>query len=69
MEQQLLTLNEFAAAIGCTLACARRWARERRITTTKIGRLVRVPETEISRLIAAGLRPAVPKTRKGAVLR
>lgn len=57
---QLLSVPEFAAALNVSLACARRWILERRVATIKLGRLVRVPETEVQRLIAGGLRPARP---------
>ncbi|MGH9705131.1 MAG: excisionase family DNA-binding protein [Candidatus Acidiferrales bacterium] len=56
---KLLTVNEFAAALGVTPACIRRWILERRITTIKVGaRLVRIPESEYQRLVEDGTRPA-----------
>jgi excisionase family DNA binding protein len=57
---RLLSVSEFSEALGVTIACSRRWLLERRITFTKIGRLVRIPATEIDRLIAEGMRPAKP---------
>jgi excisionase family DNA binding protein len=55
---RLLNVREFAASFGCTVSCARRWISERRIVSVKVGRrLVRIPETEIERLIGEGLRP------------
>jgi len=57
----LMSVTQFAASLGVTQACVRRWLLERRITFTKIGRLVRIPETETSRLISEGLRPARPR--------
>ena len=55
---RLLNVREFAASFGCTASCARRWISERRIVSIKIGRrLVRIPESEVERLIAEGLRP------------
>jgi excisionase family DNA binding protein len=55
---QLMNVTEFAAALGITKACVRRWIFERRITTVKIGRLVKLPASEVPRLIEAGIRPA-----------
>jgi len=56
----LLSAQEFADALNITVACARRWILERRVTTVKLGRLIRIPAAEVQRLIDAGLRPARP---------
>jgi len=56
----LLSVPEFASALHITVACARRWVLERRVTTVKLGRLIRIPAEEVNRLIEAGLRPARP---------
>jgi excisionase family DNA binding protein len=57
MSQKLITLKELAAILNCTLSGVRRWRREGRITAVKIGRLVRVPDTEVDRIAREGLRP------------
>jgi excisionase family DNA binding protein len=54
----LLSVREFASALNITVACARRWILERKITTVKLGRLIRIPREEATRLIEAGFRPA-----------
>ena len=54
----LLTIEETAARLRVTPSCIRRWVLEQRITTTRIGRLVRIPETEVQRIIEDGLRLA-----------
>jgi excisionase family DNA binding protein len=56
--ERLLSVREFAEALGVTVSCARRWVLERKIATTKLGRLIRIPASECERLISAGLRPA-----------
>ena len=56
----LLSVPEFASALNITVACARRWVLERKISTVKLGRLIRIPSSEVERLIDAGLRPARP---------
>lgn len=56
--KKLLSIAEFAEALGVTVACGRRWILERRITFTKIGRLVRIPASEVDRLVEEGLHPA-----------
>jgi len=58
MTEKLLTVAEFATAIRCTIAAVRKWARDRRIATVKISKLVRIPASELDRLIADGMRPA-----------
>jgi excisionase family DNA binding protein len=57
-EHELLRLDEFASNLRITLACARRWARERKITVVKLGRLVRVPSSEVERIVREGTRNA-----------
>jgi excisionase family DNA binding protein len=56
--QRLLTVREFAEALGVTVSCVRRWLLEGKVARVKLGRLVRVPASECERLINAGLRPA-----------
>jgi excisionase family DNA binding protein len=57
-KHDLLRLPEFAAALRITPACVRRWVRERKVTVVKLGRLVRIPASEIERIIAMGTRAA-----------
>jgi excisionase family DNA binding protein len=57
-EVTLLSVPQFANALGVTPACIRRWILERKITTVKLGRLIRVPASEVERLVNSGLRPA-----------
>lgn len=59
-ERALLTVPQVADRLNVTQACIRRWILERKITTIKLGRLTRIPFTEIDRLMTAGLRPARP---------
>jgi excisionase family DNA binding protein len=56
--QSLMTVPQFAERLRVTPACIRRWILERRITTIKVGRCVRIQPEEVDRIIAAGLRPA-----------
>jgi excisionase family DNA binding protein len=57
-EKSLLRVNEFAAILNVTPAAVRRWLLERKIASTRIGRLVRIPGSEVERLVQSGLRPA-----------
>lgn len=54
----LFSVQEFSDALNITVACTRRWILERKIATIKIGRLIRIPASEVDRLVSAGLRPA-----------
>lgn len=56
----LLSVPQFANALGVTPACIRRWILERKIATVKLGRLIRIPSAEVERMISSGLRPARP---------
>lgn len=62
MSQQLMSASDFATTVGVTLSCVRRWIFEKRIATVKLGRLVRIPVTEVERILNAGLRPATKET-------
>ena len=56
--EKLLSVPQFSERFGVTVACSRRWLLERRIAHVKVGRLVRIPESEVDRLLAQGFRPA-----------
>ena len=58
MNRKLLKVTEFAATLNITAACVRRWLLERKITSIKVGRLIRIPESEAQRIVEAGMRPA-----------
>ena len=58
---KLLTVTEFAEALGVTVACIRRWLLERKVAHVKCGRLVRIPREELDRIVQEGYRPARPK--------
>lgn len=59
-EVVLLSVPQVAERLNVTRACIRRWILERRLAVVKVGRLVRVPSSEVDRLIDSGLRPARP---------
>ena len=60
----LLTVVEFAAALRVKPSCIRRWIGERKLTTIHAGRLIRIPCTEVDRIMRQGLR--LSKPTKGA---
>ena len=61
--QVLFTVGTVAKVLSVTPACIRRWIFDRKITTVKLGRLVRIPSDEVQRLIQSGLRPTQEQMR------
>jgi excisionase family DNA binding protein len=57
----LLTLEEAARRLGLKPVTLRMWASGRKIARVKIGRAVRIPESEIAKIIERGLIPALPE--------
>lgn len=53
----LLTVGEFADELRVTRACVRKWILERKVAVVKVGRLVRLPSSELHKIIAEGFRP------------
>ena len=53
-----LTVKECADALGCTEACVRRWILLRKIASYSVGRLVRIAESEVERILREGFVPA-----------
>ncbi len=64
--ERLLSVGEVAQVLGVTVSAVRRWLLESKLIRVKLGRLVRIPESEIDRLIAEGMRPAKSIKRGGA---
>ena len=54
----LLTVTEFAGALRIKPSCVRRWIREAKVTVVHVGRLVRIPSEEVTRIVQAGTRRA-----------
>ena len=52
-----LSVPEFATSLRVTQSGVRRWILERRIAYIKIGRLVRIPVSELERVLTEGHRP------------
>jgi len=62
---ELLRVDDFAARLNIKPSTARAWLLRRRIAKVRLGsRAVRIPASEVSRLIAEGLIPA--RERRGA---
>jgi excisionase family DNA binding protein len=56
--ERKLTVKECADALGCTEACVRRWILLRRVASYRVGRLVRIGESEVERILREGFVPA-----------
>ncbi len=54
----MLKIPEFANRLRLSDGSVKKMVARRQITIVKIGRSVRIPETELDRLIKAGTRPA-----------
>jgi excisionase family DNA binding protein len=59
MPDKMLTVPEAAARLRLSPAAIRAWVMRRRISYCKLGRSVRISESEITRLITAGSMPAI----------
>ena len=64
-ESRLFSVPQFAATLGVTTACIRRWLLERKIACVKVGRLVRIPASQLDRIMEEGFRPAKAQSRSG----
>ena len=58
VNERKFTAKEAADALGVTEACVRRWILIRRISSYRVGRLVRIAESEVRRVLDAGFVPA-----------
>jgi excisionase family DNA binding protein len=60
-DTKLLTLEQAAEQLGLKPVTVRMWASARKIARVKIGRAVRIPASEIAKIIERGLIPALPE--------
>lgn len=64
MSENLLTIPEFAASLRVRPSCIRRWISESKVTFVHVGRLVRIPASEVERIISAGTHRATTSRSK-----
>jgi excisionase family DNA binding protein len=62
MATSLHKVPEFAAVLNISEKTARDWIDQKRISVVRLGRAVRVPQSEIDRLIHEGTAPAARNT-------
>jgi hypothetical protein len=61
IDDKLLRVCVVAALLDVKPSCVRRWILDRKISTVKLSkRAIRIPSSELERLITAGFRPARP---------
>jgi excisionase family DNA binding protein len=60
-DTKLLTLEQAAERLGMKPVTLRMWASARKIARVKLGRAVRIPESESAKIIERGLIPALPE--------
>jgi excisionase family DNA binding protein len=61
MAEEFYTTREFAKLIKFTEVGVRRWIAERRIGVVRFGRQIRIPRSELQRLLELGYTPARSK--------
>ena len=57
--EQARTVNETADELGLSVGTIRLWIRKRHIGYVRLGRAVRIPASEIRRLVERGTVPAI----------
>lgn len=55
---RLLNVHEAAKLLGVSVSSLRLWTRARRLSTVRLGRMVRISPAEIERMVAEGTIPA-----------
>lgn len=58
MSDHLLTARQVADRLGLKVSTVYQWAYERRLPTVKLGRALRVRDSEVERFIRRNERPA-----------
>jgi excisionase family DNA binding protein len=59
--ERYVTVGEFAKRLALAPVTVRSWCAQRRISSVRLGRARRIPESEIARVLAAGYTPALPE--------
>ncbi len=58
VSEKKFTCKEVADALGITESAVRRWILLRKLSSYRVGRLVRISESEIARILQEGFVPA-----------
>lgn len=65
VREQLLTIDQAAAVLAVSVRMIRQLIETRRIAFVKVGRLVRIRESEVLRFIEAGTVEPMTRSRQG----
>ena len=60
---RLVSINDAAEELGLAPVTLRSWIAQRRISSVKLGRSIRIPSSELDRLVERGSIPALPERR------
>lgn len=63
VEPEFFSVNEAEVLSGLSRWTWRRWAYHGKISSVKVGPRLLIPKTEIDRIMAEGLRPALAEAR------
>lgn len=58
----LLTVEQVAERLNLSPKTVRNWLGRRSLASVRLGRLVRIPSSDVERLLEEGLRPALTET-------
>lgn len=61
--QRVFSVKDFARVLGVSVWTARAWAYSGRVASHKLGSRLMIPATEVDRILAETLRPAVLSDR------
>jgi excisionase family DNA binding protein len=58
---RLVSISDAAKELGLAPVTLRSWIAKRRIASVKLGRSIRIPSSELDRLVERGAIPALPE--------
>ena len=59
---ELLRLAAFCTALEIKPATGRMWILQRRVDVVRVGRAVRIPKSEVARILSEGFTPRLQRT-------
>ena len=62
-DRQLKTVRQVAEELGLATVTIRTWMAQRRLRYVRLGRSVRIPDSEVRRIIDSGTVPSLERRR------
>jgi excisionase family DNA binding protein len=62
-EKQLRTVRQVAEELGLAPVTVRTWMAQRRLSYVRLGRAVRIPASEVQRILDSGTVPTLERRR------